>query len=101
MLVKALEERAASVLDLTALECEGVELTYREAHQRANRLARHLVAQGVGPDRVVAVMLPRSTDLLVALLAVLKAGGAYLGSTRNTPPSAWTSRSATPLRSPC
>ncbi|MEU5635075.1 amino acid adenylation domain-containing protein [Streptomyces rishiriensis] len=78
MLVKALEERADSVADLTALECEGVELTYREAHEQANRLARHLVAQGVGPDRVVAVMLPRSTDLLVALLAVLKAGGAYL-----------------------
>ncbi|MCQ9133916.1 amino acid adenylation domain-containing protein [Streptomyces hilarionis] len=78
MLVKALEERAASASDLTALECEGVELTFREAHEQANRLARHLVAQGVGPDRVVAVMLPRSTDLLVALLAVLKAGGAYL-----------------------
>ncbi|GGS19544.1 hypothetical protein GCM10010269_68210 [Streptomyces humidus] len=78
MLVKALEERADSVLDATALECEGVELTFREAHEQANRLARHLVAQGVGPDRVVAVMLPRSTDLLVALLAVLKAGGAYL-----------------------
>ncbi|MFF8727222.1 amino acid adenylation domain-containing protein [Streptomyces sp. NPDC015171] len=78
MLVKALEERADSVADLTALECEGVELTYREAHEQANRLARHLVAAGVGPDRVVAVMLPRSTDLLVTLLAVLKAGGAYL-----------------------
>ncbi|MGW2324877.1 non-ribosomal peptide synthetase [Streptomyces sp. NPDC001700] len=78
MLVKALEERADAVADRPALECEGEELTYQEAHERANRLARHLVARGVGPDRVVAVMLPRSTDLLVTLLAVLKAGGAYL-----------------------
>ncbi|MFF7656551.1 amino acid adenylation domain-containing protein [Streptomyces sp. NPDC007983] len=78
MLVKALEERAEAVADCPALECEGVELTFRQAHERANRLARHLVARGVGPDRVVAVMLPRSTDLLVTLLAVLKAGGAYL-----------------------
>ncbi|GAA4011753.1 hypothetical protein GCM10022384_65860 [Streptomyces marokkonensis] len=78
MLVQAFEERADAVPDLTALECEGEELTFREVHERAGRLARHLVAQGVGPDRVVAVMLPRSTDLLVALVAVLKAGGAYL-----------------------
>ncbi|QKW24834.1 amino acid adenylation domain-containing protein [Streptomyces seoulensis] len=78
MLVQALEARADSVPDLTALECEGVELTYREAHERANRLARHLVARGAGPDSVFAVMLPRSTDLLVTLLAVLKAGAAYL-----------------------
>ncbi|MFI0820786.1 amino acid adenylation domain-containing protein [Streptomyces sp. NPDC021098] len=78
MLVKALEERADAIWDRPALECEGVELTFGQAHERANRLARHLVARGVGPDSVVAVMLPRSTDLLVTLLAVLKAGGAYL-----------------------
>ena len=78
MLVKVLEERADAVPAETALAFEGEELSFREVHERANRLARHLVAQGVGADRVVAVMLPRSADLLVTLLAVLKAGGAYL-----------------------
>ncbi|WP_037690324.1 AMP-binding protein, partial [Streptomyces lavendulae] len=53
-------------------------LTYAELNTRANRLAHHLVDQGIGPDTVVAVSLHRSLDMVVALLAVLKAGGAYL-----------------------
>ncbi|MEU7510389.1 amino acid adenylation domain-containing protein, partial [Streptomyces lavendulae] len=52
--------------------------TYAELNTRANRLAHHLVDQGIGPDTVVAVSLHRSLDMVVALLAVLKAGGAYL-----------------------
>ncbi|MGD0900818.1 MAG: condensation domain-containing protein, partial [Thermoguttaceae bacterium] len=52
--------------------------TYRDLDERANRLARCLVARGVGPDRIVAVRLPRSAELVVGLLGVLKAGGAYL-----------------------
>ena len=46
--------------------------------ERANRLARWLIARGVGPERLVAVALPRSVELVVALLAVIKAGGGYL-----------------------
>ncbi|MCF4140750.1 amino acid adenylation domain-containing protein [Streptomyces sp. Tue 6430] len=57
---------------------EGETLTYREVVFRADRLARELAGRGVGPESVVAVSLPRSADLVVALLAVLKAGGAYL-----------------------
>jgi amino acid adenylation domain-containing protein len=53
-------------------------LRYQELNTRANRLARKLIADGVGPDTVVAVAVPRSNDLIVTIMAVLKAGGAYL-----------------------
>jgi len=53
-------------------------LTYDALNRRANRLARDLAARGVGPDVVVGVCMERCPDLIVALLAVLKAGGAYL-----------------------
>ncbi|WP_159045928.1 AMP-binding protein, partial [Streptomyces sp. WM6372] len=64
--------------DAPAVVCGGVELSYAELNVRANRLARHLVACGAGPERLVAVALPRSVDLFVALLAVLKSGSGYV-----------------------
>ncbi|GAB2701750.1 non-ribosomal peptide synthetase [Kitasatospora kifunensis] len=51
---------------------------YRELNERANRLAHHLIAQGVGPEQFVALAVPRSVEMVVALLAVVKAGAAYL-----------------------
>jgi amino acid adenylation domain-containing protein len=54
------------------------QLTYRELNDRANQLARHLQSVGVGPEVIVGVCLDRSPDLIVTLLAVHKAGGAYL-----------------------
>ncbi|WP_369679405.1 non-ribosomal peptide synthase/polyketide synthase [Streptomyces albidoflavus] len=53
-------------------------LTYAELEERANRLAQHLAAHGVGPGAVVAICLERGVELAVAVLAVLKAGGAYV-----------------------
>ncbi|MFF4808227.1 non-ribosomal peptide synthase/polyketide synthase [Micromonospora chersina] len=70
--------QAARTPDAVALVGGDVLWTYREVEERANRLARHLVAAGVGPESVVALMLERSPHLLVAILGVLKAGGAYL-----------------------
>ncbi|WP_433361774.1 amino acid adenylation domain-containing protein [Streptosporangium sp. CA-115845] len=73
------EAQVARTPDATALVFEGDELSYAAFNARANRLARLLVAEhGVGAERVVALMLPRSPDLLVAMYAVIKAGAAYL-----------------------
>ncbi|MGV4982299.1 non-ribosomal peptide synthetase [Streptomyces sp. NRAIS4] len=77
-LVELFERQAARRTAAAAVTCDGASLTYGELNARANRLARHLVAQGVGPESLVGICLERSADLVVALLAVLKAGGAYL-----------------------
>jgi amino acid adenylation domain-containing protein len=61
-----------------ALVCDDYVLSYVELDARANRLARHLRALGVGPEIPVGVLLDRTPDLVVGLLAVLKAGGAYV-----------------------
>ena len=62
----------------TAAVFDGTVLTYRELDERANRLANHLVELGAGPGVPVAIYLERSLDMIVATLAVLKAGGAYI-----------------------
>jgi enterobactin synthetase component F len=61
-----------------AVVCGDRALTYDELDKRSNRLARYLVHRGVGPDSLVAIGLPRNSDLVVAVLAVLKAGAACL-----------------------
>ncbi|MGH9363377.1 MAG: non-ribosomal peptide synthetase, partial [Thermoanaerobaculia bacterium] len=74
-LFEAQVKRAA---ERTALIVGERSLGYAELNARANRLARRLVALGIGAEAVVAVALERSVEAVVALLAVLKAGGAYL-----------------------
>jgi amino acid adenylation domain-containing protein len=64
--------------ELTYGELTYAELTYGELNARANRLARHLITLGAGPERLVAIAMPRSPDMIVALLAVLKSGAAYV-----------------------
>ncbi|MCK0093889.1 amino acid adenylation domain-containing protein [Rhodococcus sp. F64268] len=61
-----------------AVTSAGTTIDYTELSARANRMARRLIAAGVGPGSLVAVALPRSIDLVVALVAVLESGGAYL-----------------------
>jgi len=64
--------------DAVAMLAEGQYLTYRELNQEANRLAHYLATLGVGPRVLVGVCLPRSLELIVGLLGILKAGGVYL-----------------------
>ena len=72
------EEQVDLYPDRVAVECESTQLTYRELDLSANQLARHLRSLGVGPDTCVAFWLPRSTDVYVALLGILKSGAAYV-----------------------
>ncbi|MBB5916260.1 amino acid adenylation domain-containing protein [Nocardia transvalensis] len=64
--------------DAVAVRCGDDSLTYRDLNARANRLARTLIECGAGPETLVAVALPRSADLIVALLAVVQTGAGYL-----------------------
>jgi amino acid adenylation domain-containing protein/FkbM family methyltransferase len=75
---RLVEAQAARTPAATAVVFEGVELTYAELNASANRLARRLRREGVGPDALVGVVLERSAEMVVGLLAVLKAGGAYV-----------------------
>jgi len=72
------EARAAASPNAVAVTCGVEHLTYGELNRRANRLARRLQDRGVAPGSLVAICLERSPELAVALMAVLKAGGAYL-----------------------
>ncbi|MET7389882.1 amino acid adenylation domain-containing protein [Streptomyces sp. NPDC005529] len=77
-LPELLAAQSARTPDAPAVIHAGTTLTYRQLDERAAHLAAHLRDHGVGPDVLVAVALPRTAELVVALLAVLKAGGAYL-----------------------
>lgn len=72
------EQQAARRPDAPALLFADQALTFSEINNRANQLARHLLSCGLEPEARVGVMLPRSPDVQVALLAIFKAGGCYL-----------------------
>jgi glycopeptidolipid biosynthesis protein len=70
--------QVARAPDVVALTCAGRSMTYREVDQAANRLAHLLTAHGAGPGNCVAVLFSRCAEAIVAILAVLKSGAAYL-----------------------
>ncbi|MCZ4123117.1 non-ribosomal peptide synthetase [Streptomyces sp. H39-S7] len=72
------EARAAGSPEHTAVVFEGEQLSYAGLNARANRLARLLIDRGAGPGQFVALAVPRSLELIVALLAVVKTGAAYV-----------------------
>ncbi|WP_040721884.1 non-ribosomal peptide synthetase, partial [Nocardia veterana] len=84
LLLDEFEAQAASAPQLPALRyipddgSAPTVLTYGELDSRSNRLARHLIAAGVGPEALVALAVRRSPELVVAMYAILKAGGAYV-----------------------
>ncbi|MCF3179257.1 amino acid adenylation domain-containing protein [Streptomyces polychromogenes] len=77
-LVEAVARQAREAPEALAVIAEDESLTYAELDARAARLAHWLTGRGAGPESLVAVRLPRSAGLVVALLAVLKAGAAYV-----------------------
>ena len=72
------EQVRRSPFAVAVVGLDGTELTYAELDLRASRLASALVANGVAPDSVVGVRMPRSADTVIAMLAILKAGATYL-----------------------
>ncbi|MFJ3644674.1 non-ribosomal peptide synthase/polyketide synthase [Streptomyces murinus] len=72
------ERRAARTPDALALVAGGERLDYGTLNARANRLAHHLIARGAGPEQLVALRLPRTADMITAILAVWKSGAGYL-----------------------
>ena len=72
------EKQAAIKPSAIALNYKSQSITYHELNTQANQLARHLIKQGVVADQIVALYFERSIEMVVAIIAVLKAGGAYL-----------------------
>ncbi|MFC8132547.1 amino acid adenylation domain-containing protein, partial [Streptomyces sp. NPDC057302] len=93
------EAQAARTPDADAVIHDGTTLSYAELDARANRLARLLVSRGVRPETVVALAIPRSAELVVAVLAVVKAGAAYLNIDPDYPAerAAYMCADATPM----
>jgi len=81
-LTELLSIQASQTPDTTALCFEqagkACQFTYAELDAKSNQLARYLIEQGIGPDDIVAIMLDRSPEMILSILAILKTGAAYL-----------------------
>ena len=92
--------QVARTPEAVAISCDGRSMTYRELDEAANRLAHLLASRGAGPGQVVALLFSRSAEAIVAILAVLKTGAAYLPIDPALPRRGSGSWWATPPRSP-
>ena len=75
---KIFEEQAVLHADDIAVICDDKFLTYKELNEKANSLAHHLIEKGVKPNDIVAIMTNRSLETIVCMIAILKAGAAFL-----------------------
>ncbi|WP_082063125.1 non-ribosomal peptide synthetase [Paenibacillus sp. IHBB 10380] len=82
---ESFEEQARWVPESCAVQHRGQSITYRELNERTNRLARRLQQSGVGAHTIVGVMAERSIPMLIGMIAIMKAGGAYLPIDSNFP----------------
>src|SRR6266436_1594003 len=78
LLHEKFERQAAFSPDAIALVCGTERMSYGQLNQRTNQLARWLRGQGIGPEKCVGLLLPRSNEVYVVLLGILKAGAAYV-----------------------
>jgi len=77
-LVQLFEEQVDRSPEAVAVEYEGRQLTYRELNSRANQLAHHLIALGIGPEVMVGLYMERSLEMVIGIYGIIKAGGAYV-----------------------
>ncbi|MCF2856182.1 amino acid adenylation domain-containing protein [Pseudoalteromonas sp. SMS1] len=82
---QAVEQWAESTPDAIAVACESQSMSYGELNAAANQLARYLIDEGVSPDSIIGICVNRSVEMLIGVLGVLKAGGAYLPMDPNYP----------------
>ncbi|HZD92912.1 MAG TPA: condensation domain-containing protein, partial [Candidatus Sulfotelmatobacter sp.] len=87
ILLEGFEKQVALTPDTAAIICGENTLSYRELNERANGLAHHLISTGLGPEDIAVVLLEPGTELIVALLGILKCGAAYLPVDPETPQS--------------
>ncbi len=87
--VAIFEEQARRTPETCAVVCGGEALTYRALNARVNRVALGLIDRGVGPEVIVAMLDERGIEVLVAFLAILKAGGVYLPLDPRDPEARW------------
>jgi len=80
------DEQVEKYPDRTALEYNGNFLTYKELKNRSLKPARVLKSKGVGPDRIVGLMTERNLEMMVGIMGILRAGGAYLPFNTDSPP---------------
>ena len=77
-LVQLFEEQVERSPEAVAVEYKGKQLTYCELNSRANQLAHHLMALGVGPEVMVGLFMERSLEMVIGIYGIIKAGGAYV-----------------------
>ena len=77
--------QATKTPDATAVTFDQEHITYRELDQASNQLARYLISQGIGPEQIVGILLDRSSQMMISILGILKAGAAYLPLDPNYP----------------